>query len=585
MTVAVVTGGAVGIGAAIAEELGRQGMFVVTVDPGVKVDGTPGADGDEVSTAQRIVAAGGQARASNISVTDADAVHALFASLVDEFGALDAVVNVAGISRPTAFASGAEDDWRAVLSVHVDGYLNVLRAALPLMVTAGHGRILGVTSGSGWRPADAGAYSCAKRTVAALTWRIGQETPAGVSVNALSPIAATRMVTGALTRQAGAGNSSGRDAATGGVSLAALPPPEHLGPIGAYLAGGDFAAWSRGQIMFSNGGEVAWVAPPRLLEVARTSGVGSLARVLESFATLVLAPAEATQASSGGGGNPRLGDAFDVSGPAEQAAASATRAVVVSDVSAWVARLRDALAARGVECVAVAQPASDFAGASKQLADVAGDARSVGAVIVALSGGETASSEGPGWQRVLDEHADIVDRIATDAAWVRAVADLSAASERAVRVVTVVDASSAGGRSRAAAAAQLSRAAHGATGDRVDALALSVEAHGAGTGERIGEIVAHLVCEPDAAALSGAELVIGPDWFGLRSHPYPAGTVSFGGPDVPAWVDGALQEMVGTRAQGARSCDGAAGRARRRRAHPLVGPGQRGVVPVPGRPT
>jgi NAD(P)-dependent dehydrogenase (short-subunit alcohol dehydrogenase family) len=273
MSVAVVTGGAVGIGAAIAEELGRQGVYVVTVDPGVNVDGTPGAGGEE-TTAQRIVDAGGQARASNISVTDGDAVRDLFTGLVDEFGALDAVVNVAGISRPTAFASGTEEDWRAVLSVHVDGYLNVLRAALPLMVAAGHGRILGVTSGSGWRPADAGAYSCAKRAVATLTWRIGQDTPPGVTVNALSPIAATRMVTGALTRQTGTGNTSGRDAATGGVSLAALPPPEHLGPIGAYLAGEDFAAWARGQIMFSNGGEVAWVAPPRLLEVARTREVG-----------------------------------------------------------------------------------------------------------------------------------------------------------------------------------------------------------------------------------------------------------------------------------------------------------------------
>ena len=268
MSVAVVTGSAVGIGAAIAEELGRRGVYVVTVDPGVNVDGTPGGDSGEATTAQRIVAAGGRARASNISVTDADALTALFAELVDEFGALDAVVNVAGISRSTSFAGGEEADWHAVLSVHVGGYLNVLRAALPAMVAVGHGRILGVTSGSGWRPADAGAYSCAKRTVAALTWRIGQETPVGVGVNALSPIAATRMVTGALTRQRGAGNTSGRDSSTGGVSLAALPPPEHLGPIGAYLAGEAFAAWSRGQIMFSNGGEVAWVAPPRLLEIA-----------------------------------------------------------------------------------------------------------------------------------------------------------------------------------------------------------------------------------------------------------------------------------------------------------------------------
>ena len=103
--VAVVTGGAVGIGAAIAEELGRQGVFVVTVDPGVTSTARPASGGAETTTAQRIVDAGGQARASNTSVTDEDAVRALFAELVEEFGALDAVVNVAGISRPTGFAA------------------------------------------------------------------------------------------------------------------------------------------------------------------------------------------------------------------------------------------------------------------------------------------------------------------------------------------------------------------------------------------------------------------------------------------------------------------------------------------------
>ena len=150
----------------------------------------------------------------------------------------------------------------------------------------------------GGAPPTPGAYSCAKRAVAALTWQIGQATPSGVTVNALSPIAATRMVLGAVSRQAGAGNQTGRDSATGGVSLSLddVPPPEHLGPIGAYLAGEDFAAGCRGQIMFSNGAEVAWVVPPQLLEVARTTDVGSVPRLLEMLVPTVLAPAEAAQA-------------------------------------------------------------------------------------------------------------------------------------------------------------------------------------------------------------------------------------------------------------------------------------------------
>ena len=177
--VVVVTGGAAGIGAAIAEELGRTGAYVVTLDPVVSVDGSSQAAGVGPNTAQKIVDAGGAARASNTSVTDREAVEQLFAQLVREFGGLDAVVNVAGISRPTDFASGSEEDWAAVLAVHLDGYLNVLGAALPLMEAAGRGQILGVTSGSGWRPANTGAYGCAKRAGRGVDLADRSDDPAG----------------------------------------------------------------------------------------------------------------------------------------------------------------------------------------------------------------------------------------------------------------------------------------------------------------------------------------------------------------------------------------------------------------------
>jgi len=131
--VAVVTGGGGGIGAAIAEELGRGGWFVVTVDPLVTLDGSERLPEPEETTAGRIVAAGGSARASSVSVTDGEAVGGLFQELVDEHGGLDAVVNVAGITRHSSFAEGTEEDWLALLSVHLGGYLNVLDAALPVM--------------------------------------------------------------------------------------------------------------------------------------------------------------------------------------------------------------------------------------------------------------------------------------------------------------------------------------------------------------------------------------------------------------------------------------------------------------------
>ena len=288
--VCVVTGGGGGIGAAVAEELGRNGWFVVTVDPLVTLDGTETLPAPEETTAGRIVAAGGSAQASAASVTDGPALHDLFRRLVDEHGRLDAVVNVAGITRQSYFARGSEEDWLALLSVHLGGYLNVLDAALPLMASAGHGHILGVTSGSGWRAADAGGYSSAKRAVAALTWQLGRQAPPGVTVNAMSPIANTRMVAAALERARKAGRAGGG----GGLSLGSIPGPENLGPLGAHLVSDDFG-WCSGQVLFAGGSEVAVVDRPRLLEVVRTDDVASLEGVLQSVIPRAFAKSEAAQ--------------------------------------------------------------------------------------------------------------------------------------------------------------------------------------------------------------------------------------------------------------------------------------------------
>ena len=113
-----------------------------------------------------------------------------------------------------------------------------------------------------------------------------------------------------------------------------------------------------------------------------------------------------------------------------------------------------------------------------------------------------------------------------------------------MRVVTITDASSAGGRSRAQAAAQLSRPAHAATDNRVDAFAIAVESAEAAARASAAELAAHLLCTPDAASLSGAELVASDEWIGLRSHPKAGGSVTYGGPDVPDWLDAALRQVV-----------------------------------------
>ena len=553
--VAVVTGGGAGIGAAIAEELGRAGLFVVTLDPLVTIDGAEALESTDDTTAARIVAAGGSARASSMSVTDRDGVRQLFDDLAGERGGVDVVVNSAGISRPTSFTRGTEEDWRSILAVHLDGYRNVLEAALPHMAEAGHGRIVGVTSGSGWRPADTGAYGCAKRAVASLTWQLGAAAPAGVVLNAVSPIAMTRMVTAALGRSrpptsggASPSSTSGSSSATGGLSLGSMPAPEQIAPLVAHLAGEHFSA-CRGQVLFAAGSELAVVEPPRFLEVVASDGPAGLDRVLEAVTASALAPAEAEQHTTGGS-NPRL-PSFDQLASATPHPPAGRCCAVVAERTPLADAIRQALEARGVTCIMVDpdRVGDGFEPASAVLAAAAGDGDDLDGVVVALSGDRRAGGEA-GWERVLDEHAGVADGIFADATWSRAVAERAGRTGAPVRLVTLTTATTTGGRSRAQASAQLARAGRKATDELVSAFAVSVESDSGAAAEAAGQLAAHLVASPEAAPLAGAELMVGAGSIGLRSHPRAATSVVLGDANVPGWLDDVLRETTATTGGG-----------------------------------
>jgi NAD(P)-dependent dehydrogenase (short-subunit alcohol dehydrogenase family) len=541
--VVVVTGGGGGIGAAIAEELGRHGWYVVTVDPMVTVDGSGRAEDAGDTTAQRIVAAGGAAQASSMSVTHSDGLRSLFRELADDRGGLDAVVNVAGITRQSYFARGTEEDWLALLSVHLGGYMNVLEAALPLMAAAGHGRILGVTSGSGWRAADAGGYSQAKRAVAALTWQLGQHVPPGVTVNAISPIAYTRMVEAALERA----RQEGRAGGGGGLSLSAtMPAPGDIGPLGAHVVSDHFG-WCSGQVLFAAGSEVAVVDRPRLLEVVRTGGVSSIDHVLRAVVPAAFAAAEAAQASNGGA-NPRFGRIFDHSKAASDTTATETRirsCAVVSNRPRLGAALAHALESRSILCHRIDDVERDFAAARNALASLAESEGHVDAVVYAPAGHAPAAGESHEWRYVLGDHRGLIRELHADAAWNRAVADYASSANRPVHAVALIDATSPSGQSRTQSAAQLARSAASATGGRLTAFVAGIETSREEDELAAGELVALLLADPGAAPLAGAELVVGTGWVGLRSHPRPIGTVTYGGPAVPAWLDETLRDIVG----------------------------------------
>jgi len=342
---AVVTGGGGGIGTAVALELARRGIAVVAMDPGVGVQGEPLNEPTAADTARRIAAEGGVARASTASVTDRGALRSLFAGVVAEFGALDIVVNTAGILRYAPFLDASEEDWRAVLDVHLNGYLNVLAEAVPIMAAAGYGRIVGVTSGAGLARAsgDAAAYACAKRAVATVTWQLADLLPEGIALNALSPLAATRMTTRAVTR----GDAA---PASGGLDLSGLPPAQDMAPLAAFLASEE-AGSCRGQVIFSAGPELSVISPPRLLEAIRTDRTADFAASLDTLVPVVLAPVEAQQRSTGGS-NARFGPVFDQPGtPGPVPGPATANCLVITDHAALATTIAAALARCGLTAI------------------------------------------------------------------------------------------------------------------------------------------------------------------------------------------------------------------------------------------
>ena len=422
----MITGGGGGIGAAAAMQLARQGTVVVAMDPGVGVQGEPLGEPTADETIRRIVAEGGKGMASTVSVTDGDGVRTLFREVVEEFGSLDAVVNTAGILRFSSLPQASQDDWSDVLDVHVNGYLNVLAAALPHMIEARHGRIVGFTSGVGLSrtmPGNA-AYACAKRAVAGLTWQLSDLLPPEVAVNALSPIAASRMVR--QTMIAGGANPTGLD-------LSAMPQPEEMGPAAAHLASDAFG-WCRGQVIFSGGSELSVIAAPRMVEVVRTEGVSDVAAALATLVPVVLAPAEGRQTTTGGS-NPRFGPIFDVpssAGPAklgQQAPGEPPpTCVIVSDDANLSYATRDSLSRWGATVIGIGRwnpfdsTAEVIPAGFAAMEEILGRARQVTGrldtlVVLLDEDNSVADGDPPTWQQVIAEHARTAPQITAHAGW------------------------------------------------------------------------------------------------------------------------------------------------------------------------
>ena len=257
------------------------------------------------------------------------------------------------------------------------------------------------------------------------------------------------------------------------------------------------------------------------------------------------APAEAQQVS-GGGGNPRFGSVFEEPALLGGTAPVARSCGIVSDRPELRAAVVAALDARGITCTDIlAREGASFASAERAVGSAAESAGGIDAIVVALASAAPSGDGSAPWERVLTEHAGIVEGIHADAGWARAASEHARATGGSVRLVTLTDAVTTGGRSRAQASAQLTRSARAATEGRVTGFAVSVESAGPRDLEAVGALTAYLVGRAGASGFAGAELVAGRGWVGVRSHPRPRGSVIMGTEEIGAWLDAPLREIVG----------------------------------------
>ena len=214
--VAIVTGGGRGLGRAHCLALAVHGAAVVVNDPGAGLHGESTGETPAEAVAAEITAAGGQAIPDHSSVTDWAATEKLITLAVAEFGRLDVVVNNAGILRDRMLFSMTEDDFDAVIAVHLKGTFAMTRHACAYWReeakrgavkrgwrgtgrwVGGGGRIINTTSGTGlFGTVGQANYGAAKAGIVSLTTITALEMARyGVTANAISPIALTRMTDG-----------------------------------------------------------------------------------------------------------------------------------------------------------------------------------------------------------------------------------------------------------------------------------------------------------------------------------------------------------------------------------------------------
>ncbi len=265
--VVIVTGAGRGLGRAYALAFAERGAAVVVNDIGQEPDGA----GQLRPVADQVVAEirgrGGRALADRRSITEPGNADAVVADAIAAFGKVTVLVNNAGIIDFSPIAQLDDAAWRAMQSVTVDGTFFMCRAVLPFMLAQGRGRIVNTTSNAGFGGASTlGHYGAAKMAVAGLTRCLAHEVAGtGVAVNAVAPMAITRMNRDAFfggkdagSSKSGAGNGEAGDwRADMRAGRIPMGPPEAVAPTVLWLAHCDTPI--NGEIFSSSSGKVARV--------------------------------------------------------------------------------------------------------------------------------------------------------------------------------------------------------------------------------------------------------------------------------------------------------------------------------------
>lgn len=193
--VAIVTGAGNGLGRSHALELARRGARVVVNDLGAARDGSGASSEAADAVVKQIIDEGGEAIANGANVADFAQVQAMVKDAVDLWGRVDILVNNAGILRDKTFVKMELADFDLVMDVHVKGSVNCTKAVWELMREQKYGRIIMTTSSSGlYGNFGQSNYGAAKMALIGFMNTLcleGQKY--GIKVNALSPVAATRM--------------------------------------------------------------------------------------------------------------------------------------------------------------------------------------------------------------------------------------------------------------------------------------------------------------------------------------------------------------------------------------------------------